>query len=80
MSRIVQSAVAAEPCQPNVCHIPRFSRSILRGKQVCPPGCQALIDSLYVDCDGVTLPDGLFYDPPDIIDGEWSDHVRVSRF
>ncbi|CAM9867164.1 unnamed protein product [Ascophyllum nodosum] len=45
---------------------------------VCPPGCQALIDNLYVDCDGVTLPDGLFYDPSDLIDGEWSDHVKAA--
>lgn len=44
--------------------------------QVCPPGCQALIDEMYINCDGVTTPDGLYYDPNNAIEGEWSDNVR----
>lgn len=45
--------------------------------QVCAPGCQALIDKLYIDCDGVTSPDGLYYDPNNAIEGTWSDRVRA---
>ncbi|GMH79956.1 hypothetical protein TL16_g08338 [Triparma laevis f. inornata] len=50
----------------------------------CPPDpdCQALIDTMYVNCadnrgsetaheDGVTLPDGYFYDPQRTIGGTW---------
>ncbi|GMH68414.1 hypothetical protein TrVE_jg580 [Triparma verrucosa] len=51
----------------------------------CPPDpdCQALIDDMYVNCadnrgsvetheDGVTLPDGYFYDPQRTIGGTWN--------
>ncbi|CAN0404976.1 unnamed protein product, partial [Hapterophycus canaliculatus] len=43
---------------------------------VCPPGCQALVDDLYAGCDGVATPDGLYFDPDNSIEGEWSDKVR----
>jgi hypothetical protein len=29
----------------------------------CSVGCQDLIDSMYVKCDGVCMPDGYYYDP-----------------
>jgi len=29
----------------------------------CAPGCQGLIGKLYINCDGVCLPDGYYYDP-----------------
>lgn len=29
----------------------------------CPDGCQNRIDTMYVACDGVCLPDGYFFDP-----------------
>ncbi|CAM9350275.1 unnamed protein product, partial [Phaeothamnion confervicola] len=45
---------------------------------ICPPGCQALVDQLYQDCDGVTMPDGLYYDPDSTIDGAWDDTTRSS--
>ncbi|CAM9742103.1 unnamed protein product [Ectocarpus sp. 4 AP-2014] len=45
--------------------------------KVCPPGCQALMDTLYSDCDGVTTPDGLYFDPDNAIEGEWSDKVKA---
>ncbi|CAM9199659.1 unnamed protein product [Ectocarpus sp. 8 AP-2014] len=45
--------------------------------KVCPPGCQALMDNLYSDCDGVTTPDGLYFDPDNAIEGEWSDKVKA---
>ena len=28
----------------------------------CSKGCQGRIDDLYFDCDGVSLPDGYYYD------------------
>ena len=45
-------------------------------RKVCAPGCQALVDELYVQCDGVTTPDGLYFDPDNSIEGKWSDQVR----
>lgn len=33
------------------------------------------MDNLYSDCDGVTTPDGLYFDPHNAIEGEWSDKV-----
>lgn len=47
---------------------------------MCPPGCQALIDQLYSDCDGVTTPDGLFFDPANAIEGAWSDKVSTVKY
>lgn len=38
-------------------------------KEFCAAGCQVLIDKLYRDCDSVTLPDGLYYDPAETITG-----------
>ena len=29
----------------------------------CAIGCQNLIDSMYIKCDGVCMPDGYYYDP-----------------
>lgn len=49
----------------------RFSWS-----QVCPPGCQALVNDLYEDCDGVTTPDGFYFDPDSAIGGAWSKKVN----
>ena len=42
----------------------------------CPQGCQPLIDKMYVKCDGVTLPDGLYFDPAQTLEGEWSVEVK----
>ncbi len=41
--------------------------------EFCPDGCQNLVDNLYAACDGVTLPDGLHYDPKRSIGGAWDD-------
>jgi hypothetical protein len=30
---------------------------------VCPVGCQGLVNELFKDCEGVCLPDGYFFDP-----------------
>ena len=37
------------------------------------------MDELYVQCDGVTTPDGLYYDPDNSIEGEWSDKVSAKN-
>ena len=29
----------------------------------CPIGCQALVDKLYRNCNGVCMPDGYYFDP-----------------
>ena len=39
--------------------------------EACAPGCQVLVDKLYVACDGVSLPDGLYYDPAQSLTGLW---------
>lgn len=47
-------------------------------QSICPsePPCQDFIAALYLSCDGVTLPDGYFYDPQRTITGTWGDDVR----
>ena len=39
--------------------------------EACAPGCQLLVDQYYRACAGVTLPDGLFYDPAKTLAGSW---------
>jgi len=45
---------------------------------ICPvqPDCQTFIDHLYLDCEGVTLPDGYYFDPQWTIPGTWGDDVK----
>eukprot|EP00904_Undaria_pinnatifida_P005410 jgi/Undpi1/199/HiC_scaffold_1.g00196.m1 len=38
----------------------------------------SLVDELYVQCDGVTTPDGLYFDPDNSIEGKWSDQVKAA--
>ncbi|KDO27407.1 hypothetical protein SPRG_06994 [Saprolegnia parasitica CBS 223.65] len=45
----------------------------------CPAKCQPLINTLYVDCDGVYSPPGLFFDPAAKIHGYWNGQVNVTR-
>ena len=33
-----------------------------RTQSSCPTSCQEMIDDLYSKCDGITLPDGYYYD------------------
>ncbi|CAB1096239.1 unnamed protein product [Ectocarpus sp. CCAP 1310/34] len=35
------------------------------------------MDNLYSHCDGVTTPDGLYFDPDNAIEGEWSDKIEA---
>ena len=46
-------------------------------RSFCPRGCQDLIDELYVNCDGVTMPDGWYFDPDEQITGRWNDRVKA---
>jgi hypothetical protein len=41
--------------------------------EFCPMGCQDLVNELYAVCDGVAMPDGLFFDPKDTLNGEWEE-------
>ena len=45
---------------------------------VCPsdPDCQTSIDSMYLNCEGVALPDGYYYDPKWTITGPWDTDVK----
>lgn len=45
-------------------------------QDVCPVGCQALVNHLFQDCAGVCLPDGYFFDPKWQYDGCWKDHFE----
>lgn len=47
---------------------------------VCPsdPDCQTAIDRMYLNCEGVTLPDGYYYDPKWTITGTWGPDVKNS--
>lgn len=47
-------------------------------QELCPydPPCQQLIDKLYRECDGVTIPHGAYYDPALTIAGTWGDDVK----
>jgi hypothetical protein len=39
--------------------------------------CQDLIKDLHWNCDGVTLPDGYYYDPQRTITGTWGAEVKM---
>ena len=56
-----------------------YCMSCKMSQESCPfePPCQHLIDKLYRECDGITLPHGAFYDPDLTIDGKWSDEVKT---
>ena len=47
-------------------------------QEICPYDalCQKMIDRLYRDCEGVSLPEGSFFDPALSITGTWSDRVK----
>lgn len=36
---------------------------------VCPGGCSLLITTLWAECSGVTLPDGIYFDPKQTMTG-----------
>ena len=42
----------------------------------CPHGCQDIVDKLYVQCDGVAMPDGWYFDPDEQLTGEWNEETR----
>ena len=47
-------------------------------QRACPadPDCQSAIDTLYRTCEGVTLPDGYYFDPQWSITGTWGADVK----
>ena len=47
-------------------------------QEICPYDalCKKMIDRLYRDCEGVSLPEGSFFDPALSITGTWSDRVK----
>ena len=42
---------------------------------VCSVGCQDLIDTVYYVCDGVTMPDGYYFDPTFQLTGSFIDNL-----
>lgn len=42
--------------------------------ELCPEGCQKLLDFFFKVCDGVCLPETYFFDPQMTMAGCWDDH------
>lgn len=40
-------------------------------KLLCPSGCQGIINRLYANCDGITVPDGFYFDEARTIPDRW---------
>merc|ERR1712005_46677 len=45
-------------------------------RNMCPRGCQDLIDKLYSACEDVTMPDGWYFDPDGQLTGRWRYEIR----
>lgn len=46
----------------------------------CPDSCQVYIDTLWKDCQGISLADGIYFDPPKTITGEINEILKKPIF
>ena len=46
-------------------------------ESTCAPGCQQRIAEMYVACDGVTMPDGFYFDPNKQVTGRWNKEAKA---